>query len=234
METVMELGGQGIPFQGDKGNDNLSCILLLQGKNDPEVAKRVLTNTDPKIKKCAYSQYQNQLTDIMAKHVLRLKIAKIYQSMFFGLMVDEYMSICLRWVNSKEFTVHDDFVGLYKVDNIQTNTIVQVITYALIRLNLPISRCRGQTYDGASNMMNKKSGVAAEIIKLEPKALATHCHKHSLNLSVKSTTDKCQRLRDTLDTVGEMCILVKYSRKRKKILGNIQDNIEGEYQTTNW
>ena len=55
METVMELGGQGVPFQGDKGNDNLSCILLLQGKNDPEVAKRVLTNTDPKIKKCTHS-----------------------------------------------------------------------------------------------------------------------------------------------------------------------------------
>ena len=39
-------------------------------------------------------------------------------------MVDEYMSICLRWVNSKEFTVHDDFIGLYKVDNMQANTIV--------------------------------------------------------------------------------------------------------------
>ena len=139
METVMELGGQGIPFQGDKGSDNLSCILLLQGKDDPEVAKRVLTNTDPKIKKCTHSQYQNQLIDIMAKHVLHLKIAEIYQSMFFGLMVDEYMSICLRWVNSKEFTVHDDFIGLYKFDNIQANTTVQVITYALIRLNLPIS-----------------------------------------------------------------------------------------------
>ena len=82
--------------------------------------------------------------------------------------------------------------------------------------------------------MNKKSGVAVEIINLEPKGLATHCHKHSLNLSVKSTTGKCQRLRDTLDPVGEMCILVRYSRKRKKILVNIQGNIEGEYQTTNW
>ena len=48
IETVQELGRQGIPFQGDEGNDNFSRILLLRGKDDPEVAKRVLTNTDPK------------------------------------------------------------------------------------------------------------------------------------------------------------------------------------------
>ena len=42
METVQELGRQDIPFLDDEGNDNFSCILLLRGKDDPEVAKRVL------------------------------------------------------------------------------------------------------------------------------------------------------------------------------------------------
>ena len=51
IETIQELGRQGIPFQGDKGNDNYCCILLLQGKDDPEVAKRVLNKTDPKLKR---------------------------------------------------------------------------------------------------------------------------------------------------------------------------------------
>ena len=152
------------------------------------MAKRVLNNTDPKLKKCTHDQYQNELIDIMAKHVLRLRLSEIHQSIFFGLMTDEYtdlsnkkqVSISLRWVNSKEFKVHDNFIGFYEVDNIQNITIVQAITDALIRLNLPISRCRGQTYDGASNMMGKKSSVAAEIIKLEPKAF---CYTLSLSLS---------------------------------------------------
>ena len=78
-------------------------------------------------------------------------------------------------------------------------------------------------------MMRKKSGVAIEMIKLEPKALATRCDKHALNLRMKSTTEQCQLLRDTLDTVREICILVKYSPKREKLLGNIHDNIEREY-----
>ena len=87
----------------------------------------------------------------MAKHVLHLKISEIHQSMIFGLMADQYndvsnkkqMSICLRWANSKEFKVHEDFIGFYEVDNIQSTTIVHAIPDALIRLNLRILRCRG-------------------------------------------------------------------------------------------
>ena len=173
--------------------------------------------------------------------MLRLKLAENHKSLFFGLMADEYtdvsnneqVSIYLRRNNNNELKTHKDFVSFYEVDNIQSTIVVQAITDAVIRLNLSISRCRGQTYDAASNiMMGKKSGVAVEIIKLEPKALATHCHCHSLNLNVKSITEQCQLLRDSLDTVREICILVKYSPKREKILGNFQDNIEGEYQTT--
>ena len=39
-------------------------------------------------------------------------------------------------------------------------------------------------------------------------------------------------MRDTLATVREICILVSYSPKPEKLLGNIPDNIEGEYQAT--
>ena len=74
---------------------------------------------------------------------------------------NEQVSICLCWVNTKEFKVHEDFIGFYEVDNKQSLTIVQAITNALIRLSLPILRCRGQTYDGGSNMIGKKSGEAA-------------------------------------------------------------------------
>ena len=65
METEQELGRQSIPFQGDEGNDNFSRILLLRGKDDSEVAKRVLNNTDPKLKKYNHDQHQNELIDIV-------------------------------------------------------------------------------------------------------------------------------------------------------------------------
>ena len=59
MEIVQELGLQGIPFQGDEGNDNFCSILLLQGKDDPEVVKRVLKNTNQKLMKHIHDHYQN-------------------------------------------------------------------------------------------------------------------------------------------------------------------------------
>ena len=82
MESVQELGREGIPFQGDECNDTFRHVLVLRGNDDPEVAKRVLNNTDPKLKKYTHYQYQNELIDIMAKHVLRLKLSEIHQSMF--------------------------------------------------------------------------------------------------------------------------------------------------------
>ena len=93
-------------------------------------------------------------------------------------------------------------------------------------MNLSLDNCRGQTYDEASNMMGKKSGVSTQILAEQPKAVAIHCQGHSLSLSVKSLTNGCDILRDTLSVVGEICTLVKFSPKRENLLGNISGNVE--------
>ena len=92
-------------------------------------------------------------------------------------------------------------------------------------MNLSLSNCRGQTYDGSSNMMGKKSGVLTQILTEQPKAVTIHCQGHSLSLSVKSMTKECDILHDVLSVAGEICILVKLSPKREHLLGNISDNI---------
>ena len=78
-----------------------------------------------------------------------------------------------------------DFNG---VPNISANTIVSAIEDACVRLALPLDKCRGQSYDGASNMLGKGSGVAKQICDIQLRAYPTHCHAHSLNLSVKDMT----------------------------------------------
>lgn len=83
----------------------------------------------------------------------------------------------------------------------------------LLRSNLSLKKCRGQTYDGASNMMGKKSGVATQIKKQQPKAIETHCHGHSLSLAIKDLTSSCDILSNTMATVGE--ILIKYQREKR-------------------
>ena len=46
-------------------------------------------------------------------------------------------------------------------------------------------------------------------------------------LSVKYVTSQSKILNNTMGTVTEICILVKYSPKRERMLGEIQSNIEG-------
>ena len=117
----------------------------------------------------------------------------------------------MGWLDHDIIQVYEDFVGFYAVNNIKSETIVEAIKDALLRFQIPTFKWRGQTYDGASNMMGNKSGVAAKIIEMEPKAFATHCHSHSLNLSVKTTPGQCKILKDVKDTVGEVSILIKFS-----------------------
>ena len=124
------------------------------------------------------------------------------------------------WIEPKTLVVHEDFLGFYEVPNIKSATIKDVIVDALVRFQLPLSQLRGQAFDGASNMLGRNSGVAALIKQIQQKALATHCHGHSLNLSVKDLTSQTHILNNTIGTVGEMCILVKFSSKREMILGN--------------
>ena len=72
-------------------------------------------------------------------------------------------------------------------------------------------------------MMGKRSGVSTQILAEQPKAMTTCC------LAIKSHTQDCTILCDVMGTVGKICVLVKYSLKREKMLRSIVENKEGEF-----
>ena len=69
------------------------------------------------------------------------------------------LSLCIRWISPQTFQVFEDFIGFYEVRDIKSNTNVSAIKDILLRLGLSFDKLRGQTYDGASNMLGPKSGV---------------------------------------------------------------------------
>ena len=129
----------------------------------------------------------------------REKYVSIIADEYIDLSNKEHLTLCLRWIDD-DFEAHEDFLGFYQIPNINADTIVSVIKDILLRLQLSWSYCRGQCYDGASNMLRRKSGVAKQIHDIQPKACITHCYGHSLSLSVKDTTKHCKILADTMDT----------------------------------
>lgn len=114
-------------------------------------------------------------------------------------------------VDSK-FEVHEEFVGLHQVDSIKSSIVVAVLKGTILRLNLTMSNCRGQCYDGAANMAEVRNGVAAQMCIEEPRALYSHCYGHALNLAASDAIKKNKILRDVLDTVFEITKLLKFSR----------------------
>ena len=93
-------------------------------------------------------------------------------------------------------------------------TLVAVIKDSQ-RLNLSVSRARGQCYDGASNMTGAKAGVAKQISDMEERAVFTHCYGHALNLACVDTMKASKILKDSFDISYEITKLVKFSSKRE-------------------
>ena len=47
----------------------------------------------------------------------------------------EQVTLVLRWMDDSNFEVHEEFIGLYEVESITSDSIVSVIKDTLIRLN---------------------------------------------------------------------------------------------------
>ena len=62
-------------------------------------------------------------------------------------------------------------------------------------MNLKLKYCRGQCYDGASNMIEVRNGVAKQLTDEEPQAIFTYCYGHAVNLAVGDTVTKCKLMR---------------------------------------
>ena len=56
---------------------------------------------------------------------------------------------------------------------------------------IPLSDCRGQTYDNASNMAGRYSGLQARIRAINPVAVFVPCAEHPLNLVGVKAVECC-------------------------------------------
>ena len=68
-----------------------------------------------------------------------------------GIANREQLNISIRWVN-ESYEISEDPVGLFCLNKTSADAICDAIKDILIRCSLPLSLCRGQAYDGASNM----------------------------------------------------------------------------------
>ena len=232
-QNIKFLARQGLSLRGDgtEDNSNFNQLLRLRALDDPNLLMWV----QKKAEKYTSPEIQNELLKTMAQAVTRDIASAVGSSGFYTLMADEVtdisnieqVAICLRSIDDN-FDAHEDFVGMYAVESIKADMLVQVLKDALLRMNLPIANCRGQCYDGAANMAGARQGVAAQILLEEPRATYTHCYGHALNLAAGDTIKKNRILRNTLDLTLEISKLLRFSPRRNAIFQKLKTNLAPE------
>ena len=80
---------------------------------------------------------------------------------------------------------------LYNVPGTTGDTISKMVFDVLMRLNLPLSGLRVQTYDGAANMSGVYNGCQAKVKEQQPLAIFFHCGVHMANLVMQQAVSKC-------------------------------------------
>jgi hypothetical protein len=230
ISSIRYLARQGLALRGHGNDDdgNFTQLLQLRAIDDPSIFDWL----KKKSSKYISPEIQNELLMVMSHEILRTLAKDIQQSLFYTIMVDEatdksnkeQVVFVLRWVD-KKLAVSEDFLGLYNVPKIVSNTIVMMIKDCLQRLNLPLSKVRGQCYDGASNMSGAKSGVAKQIQDEESRAIYTHCYGHALNLACSDAIKGCKVTKEALESAYELIKLIKFSPKREEIFNVIKEEL---------
>lgn len=125
----------------------------------------------------------------------------------------EQESICLHYVDN-DLKPHEEFTGLYSVSETTGKGLARVVKDVLLRLNLPLHGLRGQTYDGAAYMSGSMDRQA--LIKQEqPLALYVHCGAHCTNVVAQKACLASVLIRDSLDWVNQLGVLLSQSGKFK-------------------
>lgn len=83
------------------------------------------------------------------------------------------------------------------------------------KVDIELSLCRAQTYDGAGNMAGRIKGCSAHFLKIVPEATYYHCVSHQLNLAI-SKTAKVNEIQVMLSTLTSVGLFFKYSPKRQR------------------
>jgi len=112
-----------------------------------------------------------------------------------------------------EGKVMERLLGLQHVERCTAAALKEGLVNMLDSHKLPISRLRGQGYDGASNMRGEFNGVQKLIRDENPYALYVHCFAHQLQLVVVTVATSTPAIADffnyvslIVNTVGASCM----------------------------
>lgn len=153
--------------------------------------------------RCDFTRYsiQNKILQLFGNAIVREIAADCLKSHSFAVIVDgtqditktEQGSIYLRHVND-DLQPCEQFVGFYALHQTTAAASASVVKNDLLRLQQPLKKLRGQTYDVASNMSGAYNGGQTIMIQSKPLASYVHCTAHCSNLVASAACSSSQAI----------------------------------------
>lgn len=229
--TLKVLAKQGLPLRGINNDENSNFIQILKARAEDVSELESWLKRDGH--KWLHHDVQNEILELMAAKVMAENLVEIRQAEFCALLLDEtsdlskmeQISICLRVV-SQNLVSSEFFLGFYSTSSTKTETLFQIVQDVFLRLNLPLTKLRGQCYDGAANVSGKITGLQRRLREIEPRALYVHCNAHNLNLVVQDAMEGVPATRKFIGVVKDMINFIKDSPKRISQFQQLQSESE--------
>ena len=124
-------------------------------------------------------------------------------------------TIIFRFVG-KDSEIREEFSGFLHCElGLSGKALAETILTEIGSLTLDINNCCGQEYHGASSVSDPINGLCANALRINEKAVYTHCHSHQLNLVVAASC--CiQYVRNSLDQIKELSFFINFCEPRQK------------------
>ena len=170
---------------------------------------------------------QNQLIEVIEDQVRSRIIDSVQASRYFSILCDEVtdvsgmeqLSLVLRFVDQSN-SIREEFVDFVQVERITGEVLASSILNKIESYGLDIRNCRGQGYDGASNMSSAVRGVQGIIRQSSPTATYIHCNAHVLNLAIVSSCS-LPPIRNMAGNVMETAKFFNFSPKRQRLFEKV-------------
>ena len=231
VKTIIFCGWQNISLRGQREDNqsknpgNFKALLNFRIESGDQALKNHL-ETASKVAKYTSKDIQNEIISVIGKWMQRKILTELQDgSKVFSLIADEsrdcsnkeQMPLIIRFV-SESNEIQEMFLTFVECEQGTSGKLVaSLIESTCQSLGLDLHKCRGQGYDGASNMSGSVSGASSIINSKHPKALYFHCPSHKLNLCIAHS---CQltSISSMMDVINCLANFFNYSPKRQKCL----------------
>lgn len=228
VKTIVFCGRQNIALRGHHEDDlsrnpgNFKALLKFRIDSGDQVLQNHFASAT--VAKYTSKNIQNEIISVIANWIQKKLLRELQDgSRVFSLIADEsrdcsnkeQMPLIIRYVDESN-KIQEMFLAFLECEQGSSGeNVASLIVSNCQSLGLNLQMCRGQGYDGASNMSGMMKGASSIIRSKFPKALYFHCASHKLNLCIAHS---CQltSITNMMDVITSLANFFNYSPKRQK------------------